>query len=113
MPKKKATSKRKTPAVQQAKGVSSSIALVRDGWAVIIIRKDGSFFFSASGCGVETPLWPHSQRSGACTLKRELREDGFTARVVRVRWMPPQIVPNVKDHATTVARDENQPKKSK
>jgi hypothetical protein len=75
-------------------GAIAQERLVRDGWAVIIFRDDGTHFFSASNEGIETPLWAKHQRKRAVAHKRDLMAEGFNAKVVRVEWTPPVIIPN-------------------
>ncbi len=41
-------------------------------------------------------VWPLSNRKEATNSKRDLMAYGFNARVVRVTYTEPQIVPNAK-----------------
>lgn len=68
------------------------LASPREGWALVIFRDDGSYFFASSGLGVGTPLWTKAQRKYAVQHKRALKAHGFKAKIVPVRWTPPVII---------------------
>lgn len=63
----------------------------REGWAVEIRRKDGSTFF-AVGRGVSTPVWNRGNRSYALAFVRELKEQNFDAKLVRVAYAEPKVI---------------------
>jgi hypothetical protein len=67
---------------------------VRQGWAVEITRKDKTTFLASAGCGTHPAVWCLSNRKLAVGHKRELRERGFSCRVVRVQYMDPTVLPN-------------------
>lgn len=69
-------------------------ALVVNGWAIRITRKDKTTFLASSGCGTQPAVWCLRCRKWAVAHKRKLREHGFRCRVVRVRYMEPIVVPN-------------------
>ena len=62
----------------------------RKGFAVQISRKDGTAFLAAAANGIQTPIWIH--RKYAVAYKRELRAEGFKARVVKVLFANPIVV---------------------
>jgi len=66
---------------------------VREGWAVAIRRKDGSKFLALTGIGIARAVWPLSARKNAVHHKKTLRAHGMNARVVRVAYSDPEIIP--------------------
>jgi hypothetical protein len=62
----------------------------------MITRKDGTKFMASSGTGILTPVWIHSQRKYAVQWKRDLRKEGFQAKVVPVQFMRPIVVGETK-----------------
>lgn len=65
------------------------MTLTKTGYAVQLTRKDGTKFLS---CG--TGMLPRVEhlRKYAVKLKRELKQHGFKARVVTVRYAEPVVV---------------------
>lgn len=64
---------------------------VRRGWAVQIRRDDGSTFLACSTPGNLPAVWCNSNRKWAVAHKRELREQGFACKVVRVTYTDPVV----------------------
>lgn len=73
---------------------ASSKALVRQGWSVAIRCEDGTEFLASTGLGIGRVIWPLSYRANAVKLKRCLKGNGLKARVVRVEYTDPKILPN-------------------
>lgn len=65
----------------------------RLGWGVAIKRQDGPEFLASAGNGLLPAVWANAYRSYAVAHKRQLIQDGFKARVVRVRFAYPVIEP--------------------
>jgi hypothetical protein len=65
----------------------------RLGWGCAIKRKDGSEFLAVAGNGLLPAVWANAYRSYAVAHKRQLIQEGFKARVVRVRFSYPEIEP--------------------
>lgn len=61
----------------------------RKGFAVAIRRKDGTEFLCSAGLGEAPPIWSARNRKHAVEHKRELRRNGFKARVVPVIYFAP------------------------
>ena len=59
----------------------------RKGFAIKIRRKDRTEFFASGANGIQTPIWIN--RKYAAAYKRELRAEGFKARVVKVAFADP------------------------
>lgn len=60
------------------------------GFAVIVVRDDGSHFFSIGDPGFACTVWFH--HSQALEYARELREHRMNAQVVKVEYSDPVIV---------------------
>jgi hypothetical protein len=65
---------------------------MRTGYSVQITSKDGTTFLASSDLGILPPVWTLSQRRFAVAHKRELRAQGFKARVVRVTFTTPEVL---------------------
>lgn len=79
---------------QEPPNGGSDQILVRQGWSVAIRREDGTEFLASTGLGIGRAIWPLSFRANAVKHKRDLKEHGFKARVVRVTFTDPEILPN-------------------
>lgn len=66
------------------------------GWAVKIVRADGTSHFSLGGLGLATPTWSKSNRKHAKMWADELKRRGFDARVVPVTYAHPVEIPKAK-----------------
>lgn len=60
------------------------------GWAVVIKREDGSYFFNIPARGIATPVW--LTYSSAVKSRNDLIAHGFKARVVKVEYSDPRIL---------------------
>lgn len=65
--------------------------LIKQGYAVQIRREDGSTFLSSAGVGDVSPVWCKRNRRYAVDHKRDLRKQGFNAKVVEVLYMIPEV----------------------
>jgi hypothetical protein len=80
---------------------ANSQQLVRHGWSVAIRSEDGTEFLASTGLGIGRVIWPLSYRANAVKLKRGLKANGLKARVVRVEYTDPKILPTAKRSATS------------
>jgi hypothetical protein len=65
---------------------------LHQGFAVQITRKDGSAFFAVSGSGNYPAVWTMANRRFAVKHADDLRENGFSCRVVSVMFSYPKLI---------------------
>ncbi|CAN5546214.1 hypothetical protein BH09VER1_BH09VER1_24650 [soil metagenome] len=81
-------------AITELSGKSSPIGVssVEKGWAVVITRDDGTEFFASAGPGDQSAIWANCNRRFAVRHKKQLRAEGYNARVAPVVYSRPQLL---------------------
>lgn len=68
--------------------------MLTQGYSVQITRADGSTFLASSVAGILPPVWTLAQRKFAAEHCRDLKTRGFKAKVVRVKFERPSVIPD-------------------